>query len=180
MFGAEQGQGEVRLVPVSETQRDMIARLLASAGWLDHDFLAAWDAAVPGVVDARWAEVARDLATALRLTQEYVGDKVLPNLPGWSHFDARKRYEIARAAAGGERPSVSLRETDCKTCGCKYLALEQQSRAYWTDEAKAAESRLERISELLEQSDLVEDYVESSRLFTEAWRLARGEEASDG
>lgn len=28
-------------------------------------------------------------AEALRLTQEYVGSEMLPNEPGWSHFDAR-------------------------------------------------------------------------------------------
>lgn len=37
------------------------------------------------------------LAQALRLTQEYVGNELLPALPGWSWFDALEAYKAARA-----------------------------------------------------------------------------------
>jgi hypothetical protein len=35
----------------------------------------------------------RELAEALRLTQEYVGPEVLPPLPGWSWYDALESYK---------------------------------------------------------------------------------------
>ena len=33
-----------------------------------------------------------ELALALRLTQEYVGDGLLPRLPGWTWFDALTKH----------------------------------------------------------------------------------------
>ncbi len=33
-----------------------------------------------------------ELTLALKLTQEYVGDGLLPRLPGWSWFDALTKY----------------------------------------------------------------------------------------
>ena len=49
--------------------------------------------------DALLAEVerlqalAKQLADAIHFTQEYVGDGMLPWLPGWSWYDALKAYE---------------------------------------------------------------------------------------
>jgi hypothetical protein len=131
---------EVRLVPVSEAQRDALAsdedRLAAIAV---SEVVAAWDAAEPGVVDASWAEVCHLLASLPCIDAE-AG-------VGWSGLPAaREALAIARAAAGepcqacrgaerdadgrpcaacggtswvqpagGERPSVSLRETiECR------------------------------------------------------------------
>lgn len=34
-----------------------------------------------------------ELERAIRLTQEYVGDEVLPPLPGWSWYDALHKQE---------------------------------------------------------------------------------------
>lgn len=50
-------------------------------------------------------EAAAELAQALRLTQEYIGDELLPPIEGWSWFDALSKhghYETAQAkrAAG--------------------------------------------------------------------------------
>ena len=41
---------------------------------------------------------------AIRLTREYVGEELLPNLEGWSHFDADRALEAAiqSARARGE------------------------------------------------------------------------------
>lgn len=38
-------------------------------------------------------ELCHKLAEALRLTQEYVGDDLLPPVPGWSWFDALQEYQ---------------------------------------------------------------------------------------
>jgi hypothetical protein len=38
------------------------------------------------------SETAADLADAIRLTVEYIGNDTLPALPGWSWFDALNRY----------------------------------------------------------------------------------------
>lgn len=46
----------------------------------------------------RHAEV---LEEALRLTQEYVGDEVLPMIEGWSHFDALLRRVGGPSGPGG-------------------------------------------------------------------------------
>jgi len=51
--------------------------------------------------DKAWLAHVRDLYaeelarahTALRLTQEYLGNRALPNIAGWSHFDERVRIE---------------------------------------------------------------------------------------
>ena len=40
-------------------------------------------------------KLAQQLAEALHLTQEYVGDATLPKLPGWSWYDALQAYEAA-------------------------------------------------------------------------------------
>lgn len=40
-----------------------------------------------------WRSEAARLAEALRLTQEYVGNFLLPPVEGWSWFDALKRYD---------------------------------------------------------------------------------------
>lgn len=32
---------------------------------------------------------------AIRLTREYVGEKLLPNIEGWSHYDADRTLEAA-------------------------------------------------------------------------------------
>lgn len=45
-----------------------------------------------------WLLVAIDLAEAIRLTREYVGEDKLPALEGWSWFDAMQKYEAAMAA----------------------------------------------------------------------------------
>lgn len=39
------------------------------------------------------------LAEALRLTQEYVGDEVLPALPGWSWYDALEEFNEWKSGA---------------------------------------------------------------------------------
>ena len=44
-----------------------------------------------------------ELAQALRLTQEYVGDDTLPRIKGWSWFDALTKH----APEMLERPSPS-------------------------------------------------------------------------
>ncbi len=44
-----------------------------------------------------------ELAQALKLTQEYVGDDLLPRLPGWSWFDALTKH----APEMLEQPSLS-------------------------------------------------------------------------
>jgi hypothetical protein len=102
--------GEVRLVPVSGEQRDALVRSV----WGDDPendprshhlraLVAAWDAAAPGVGDARWAEV-RDLLG------EYTSGWAVMCDPEKRH-PVQRAWEIAARAAGGERPSVSLRET---------------------------------------------------------------------
>jgi hypothetical protein len=110
--------GEVRLVPVSGEQRDALVRSV----WGDDPendprshhlraLVAEWDAAVPGVLsgveEARWlrsyaAEVQRE-ARLGEWPEDYAG-VVLDML-------ARSATLLERTAAGGERPSVSLRET---------------------------------------------------------------------
>lgn len=62
--------------------------------------------------DERLREALADaerLATALRLTQEYVGDELLPPLPGWSWFDALNAH-AALAAADREAPDEETRD----------------------------------------------------------------------
>lgn len=46
-----------------------------------------------------WEEVADRLATAIRLTQQYVGYNVLPEREGWEWYDALKVYEAAKKDA---------------------------------------------------------------------------------
>lgn len=44
-------------------------------------------------------EAAAELARALRLTQEYVGDELLPPIEGWSWYEALKahgHYEVGQ------------------------------------------------------------------------------------
>lgn len=45
------------------------------------------------VVD--WKDIAYQLAEALRLTQEYAGNGLLPKQRGWSWYDALERYNEA-------------------------------------------------------------------------------------
>jgi hypothetical protein len=89
--------GEVRLVPVSREQRDMLVGA-SKTRWPEFSALvAAWDAAVPGVVDARAAaggEAAAERSLASR------GDVV------WTVDDLPHLLDEPV-----ERPSVSLRET---------------------------------------------------------------------
>ena len=47
--------------------------------------------------------MAATLAEALRLTQEYLGDAVLPRIEGWSWYDAMCEYE---RFLSGSRSSV--------------------------------------------------------------------------
>jgi hypothetical protein len=42
-----------------------------------------------------WRSIAAQLAEAIRLTREYVGDDLLPAQPGWSWYDAMQRFEQA-------------------------------------------------------------------------------------
>lgn len=50
--------------------------------------------------------LAADLATALRLTQEYVGDAMLPPRPGWSWFDALQEYNDFVSPKSPQPPEV--------------------------------------------------------------------------
>lgn len=126
------GTSEVRLVPVSREQRDWHAKQAASlrdqAEWfathLDGDaaiavsreadaheaLVAAWDAAVPGVVDSSWAAQVRDLLVKVKEHAEYGPDSA-GVCPRCVELLGRALDIAARAAAAGERPSVSLRET---------------------------------------------------------------------
>jgi hypothetical protein len=96
--------------------------------------------------------------------------------------DAHARLSKALAEVRALPASNTETELDCKTCGCKYLALEQQNRAYWTDEAKAAEARLAQIAELVDDA-LPAEYAGNVYVDAEHYRsiqrLARGEEASE-
>lgn len=47
-------------------------------------------------------EAARFAVTAFRLTREYVGEGLLPALPGWDWYDATLLLEEAIAASQGE------------------------------------------------------------------------------
>lgn len=56
-----------------------------------------------------WRLIAEKLAEAIRLTREYVGEANLPALPGWSWYEATKRYEEAVAAVPPAEPQEEER-----------------------------------------------------------------------
>jgi hypothetical protein len=90
--------GEVRFVRVSREQRDALVAgdVLGERGqWTPvvRALVAAWDAAVPGVVDSSWAAQVRNLLARVTLNADVDFDQR-------PYLDAA--YEIARAAAGGE------------------------------------------------------------------------------
>ena len=66
-----------------------------------NDMLLAWHASL-AAERARWVKVAEQVIEEIRMTREYVGEHVLPNLPGWSHYEATQRLRAAIAAEEGE------------------------------------------------------------------------------
>lgn len=46
-----------------------------------------------------WETVAMQLAEAIRLTREYVGDAVLPAREGWAWFDALQEFEKVKGSS---------------------------------------------------------------------------------
>jgi len=46
-------------------------------------------------VSPDWRALAGELAEAIRLTREYVGEESLPAVPGWSWFDATQHFDAA-------------------------------------------------------------------------------------
>ncbi|MGW3511195.1 hypothetical protein [Streptomyces sp. NPDC000994] len=77
---------------------------------------------------------AADLAQALRLTREYVGEDMLPAVEGWSWFDALRRHAPHELTAE-ERAAEPARPT-----------LRERSRARWN--ALTPEQQAERIAAL--------------------------------
>ena len=64
-------------------------------------------------------DAARDLAEALRLTVEYVGNDILPAQEGWSWFDALKRYNPEMARPFVEKP-IHFKKEPVLFSGTKY------------------------------------------------------------
>lgn len=56
------------------------------------EFLELWQQALEATAEPDWRAHAEMLAQALRLTQEYVGDAILPPQEGWSWFDALRAH----------------------------------------------------------------------------------------
>ncbi len=71
----------------------------AAERWRDeyHETLRAMDGKDSAEQD--WHSIARQLADAIWLTREYVGEDTLPSQPGWSWYDAIQRFEHAGEAA---------------------------------------------------------------------------------
>lgn len=72
-----------------------------------------------------WEQIADVLANALRLTQEYLGEETLPNIPGWSHYDAMTVYSAAKREMNGTYIAHSN-----KNCGCGRCSTRREARAY--------------------------------------------------
>lgn len=73
---------------LAEKHREEIEQMVrreAPATFLQQDMMTAY-------MDEAANPVVEDLAQAIRLTVEYVGNDTLPALPGWSWFDVLKRY----------------------------------------------------------------------------------------
>lgn len=101
---------------LSEQQRDEVGPGSMEAGWHWDEHAAETCACAPDVICLEHMRILitdtqRDLLAAaeqareaIRLTREYVGEELLPNLPGWSHFDADQALEAAiqSARARGE------------------------------------------------------------------------------
>ena len=64
--------------------------------WLNKELSAA-QAQVRALVEALW-----DTREAIRYTQEYVGDGLLPALEGWSWYEGIKAADAAIAAVAKE------------------------------------------------------------------------------
>lgn len=95
------------------------------------------DGDVPGLT--------RELAEALRLTQEYVGDELLPPRPGWSWFDALDAFYRKSGTPGGYwevRALGALREgpaaTDPELRAARDSAERRVDRA-WAESAATTE-----------------------------------------
>jgi hypothetical protein len=73
----------------------------AAERWRDnyHETLRASKTAA----EQDWRSIAAQLAEAIRLTREYVGENMLPAVPGWSWYDAMQRFEQA-----SEPPDMAL------------------------------------------------------------------------
>lgn len=77
-----------------------------------------------------WKAIADQLAEAIRLTREYVGEKTLPAVSGWSWFDAMQAYHNAcespvqvsagTGLAGGPPQIRIVQPVMCpEGCGCR-------------------------------------------------------------
>ncbi len=60
-------------------------------GWFANAIMRGYDEGYAKADEAK--KMADKLAEALRLTQEYCGDDLLPPKPGWSWFDALEAYK---------------------------------------------------------------------------------------
>lgn len=74
----------------------------------------------------KFEKIADELAEALRLTREYVGEDTLPNVEGWSHYDALKKYREAKGDAPadtgegkGRTPTNDFNNYDSSSTGGK-------------------------------------------------------------
>jgi hypothetical protein len=118
----------------------------------------------------------RDAARVMEAALQWICDQ--PALIG--NYAEQNRARDALAEVRALPASNTETDLDCKTCGCKCLALEQQNRAYWTDEAKTAEARLAQIAELVDDA-LPAEYAGNVYVDAEHYRsiqrIARGEEA---
>jgi hypothetical protein len=163
--------GEVRLVPVSGEQREMLVGA-SKTRWPELATLVAeWDAAVPGVVDARWAEV-RDLAEEAR------GPRGAP-------LTALGRIaKIARAAAGGEVAAVchtsaltgGVEKNDITTGGeaAAERSLSSRGDAVWTvdDLPHLLDEQVERPSVSLRETIEAHDNRVRAYMEEHGWRRA--------
>lgn len=66
------------------------------------------------------------LATALRLTQEYIGDSLLPHQPGWAWFDALQRYDDF---VGPKTPQPEVKSDGHAVAAIGYVSAELAHRS---------------------------------------------------
>jgi DNA repair exonuclease SbcCD ATPase subunit len=72
--------------------------------------------------EATLREVAQKVELLIHFTQEYCGDEMLPNLEGWSHYDARMMLlEVLAATAA----PVTSNDRTCPACGKVLEPLEE-------------------------------------------------------
>jgi hypothetical protein len=75
--------------------------------------------------EATLREVAQKVELLIHFTQEYCGDEMLPNLEGWSHYDARMMLlEVLAATAA----PVTSNDRTCPACGKVLEPLEEVER----------------------------------------------------